>query len=197
MKTNKAGQMEKYDGPPKDMGSAGDLPRTVKWILEHEPRNAKSFPGNRKVDVDYLGRSTKWPHGCYKVFGEGIETQYLNPRQVIWVAREVLGMAHEDADSRDKDGKKTGENEWDVIMSLGAPIPTEAESTNRDSDSRASEGGKSPSSTRSSTGASKGSGARGRTGGASTATTTAAPGTSGTRTARGTRPTGSSRRTSR
>jgi hypothetical protein len=182
--------MEKYDGPPKDMGSSGDLPRTVMWILEHEPRNERTTPGRRKVDVDYLGKSEKWPTGCYKVSGEGVETQYLNGRQVIWVAREVLGMTQEDADDRDKQGKKTGGNEWERIMSPGDTAPAATgQSTNRAS------GQNGPSSPRSSTSSTtkgrRASGKRAGTSAAGIVSTAASPGGPVTRRARTTRPTAS------
>lgn len=95
-KGGKNGQMEKYDGPPKDLGSWGDLPRTCAFVEARDPRNKGKTAGYKKAVIDYLGRSAKWPWGCYKGSAPNSEPVYMTAYEVIDLARE-MGMTAEEA----------------------------------------------------------------------------------------------------
>lgn len=125
-KGGKNGQMEEYDGPPKDVGSWGDLPRTCRYFVEHDPRNEGTEPGRRKADINYVGRDTnKWPDGCYKLETPNSAPAYLAPAEVVQLARSA-GMTEKEAG-----------DEWRTINTTGggagATTPTPGTAGAKDS----------------------------------------------------------------
>lgn len=185
-KGGKNGQMQKYDGPPIDTGSWGDLPRTCRFITVNDPRNKGKGPGYWRAEIDYLCRSAKWPKGCYKGTAPGAETVYMTPEEVIDLARE-MGMTAEEA----------GE-EWQIINIMEVEAGADTQSAAQ-TGSPTSSGERLPKKPRPRTSSSKARTAAGTPdrsnaesrAGDSTRSTRAGTGSPATKSARGKRATGS------